>query len=230
VTLPEAFGWARGVNSVAPRVRPREEGSVKALHRTLAILASLFLVVQTIRHAYVLWLEPRTSVLDKFDQPLKDEIAAATSVEELVRRYEPMRKEADRIKAERRAADPKAHFEDEREVEPFRSEATLRQAISSWEQRAKEMFSLRFYWLVGFTLSALGVAAYRREHRWLGTTLLIIGFSEIIYWTTPTFFSGGIQEFDRLVENKLALSLASVVVLGLTLRLLNVFEEDRRTP
>jgi hypothetical protein len=203
---------------------------MKALHRTLAILASLFLVVQTVRHAYVLWLEPRTSVLDRFDQPLKDEIAAATSVEDLVKRYEPVRKEADRIKAERRAADPKAHFEDEREVEPFKSEVTLREAITNWEQRAKEVYSLRFYWLVGFILSAAGVATYLREHRWLGTTLLIVGFSEIIYWTTPTFFGGGIQEFDRLVENKLALSVVSVVILGLTLRLPNVFEEDGRTP
>jgi hypothetical protein len=202
---------------------------MKALHRTLAILASLFLAVQTVRHAYVLWLEPRMSVLDRFDRPLKDEIAAATSVEDLVRRYEPVRKEADRIKGERRAADPKAHFEDEREVEPFKSEASLREAITNWEQRAKEVHSLRFYWLVGFILSAMGVATYLRQHRWLGTTLLIVGFSEIIYWTTPTFFGGGIQEFDRLVENKLALSVVSVVILGLTLRLLNVFEEDRRT-
>jgi hypothetical protein len=130
----------------------------------------------------------------------------------------------------RRAADPKAHFEDEQEVEPFKSEVTLREAITNWEQRAKEVYSLRFYWLVGFILSAAGVATYLREHRWLGTTLLIVGFSEIIYWTTPTFFGGGIQEFDRLVENKLALSVVSVVILGLTLRLLNVFEEDRRTP
>jgi hypothetical protein len=139
------------------------------------------------------------------------------------------RKEADRIKAERRAADPKAHFEDEREVEPFKSEASLREAITNWEQRAKEVHSIRFYWLVGFILAAVGVATYLREHRWLGT-LLLVGVSEIIYWTTPTFFGGGIQEFNRLVENKLAQSVVSVVILALTLRLLNVFEEDRRTP
>src|SRR5262245_52868342 len=112
---------------------------MKALQRTLAILASLFLVVQTVRHAYVLWLEPRASVLDAFDRPLKDEIAAATSAEDLLRRYEPVRKEVDRIKAERRAADPKARFSDEQEAEPFKSEAALREAITNWEQRAKEL-------------------------------------------------------------------------------------------
>ena len=49
---------------------------MKPLQRTLAIIASLFLAVQTVRHAYVLWLEPRASVLDKFDRPLKDEKSA----------------------------------------------------------------------------------------------------------------------------------------------------------
>jgi len=112
---------------------------MKALQRTLAILASLFLVVQTVRHAYILWFETRTSLLDKYDQPLKDEIAAAASVDDLLRRYDPVRKEVDRIKAERRAADPKAKFEGDEDSEPFRSEQSLRAAITSWEERAKEM-------------------------------------------------------------------------------------------
>jgi hypothetical protein len=110
------------------------------------------------------------------------------------------------------------------------SESALREAITNWEQRAKEVYALRFYWLVGVALSAAGLAAYLRRHRWLGTTLLIIGFSEIIYWTTPTFFGGGIQEFDRLVQNKLALSVTSVVILGLVVRLLAVFEEGPKGP
>lgn len=203
---------------------------MKTLHRTLAILASLCLAVQTVRHAYVLWLEPRTSVLDRFDRPLKEEIAAAASVEDLVRRYEPVRTEVDRIKAERRAADPKAPFVDSPEVEPFKSESALREAITNWEQRAKEVYSLRFYWLVGFLFAAAGIATFLRGRRWLGTTLLIVGFSEIIYWTTPTFFTGAIREFDRLVANKLVLSLASVGLLALTIRLLNVFDDVRRTP
>ena len=198
---------------------------MKALLRTLAILASLFLVVQTIRHAYVLWLEPRASVLDRFDRPLKDEIAAAASVEDILRRYDPVRKEVDRIKAERRAADPKATFSDEGEAEPFKSEAELRQAITNWEERAKEIHALRFYWLVGLILVAAGGLTYLRGSRWLGITLLIVGFSEIIYWTTPSFFGAGVQEFDRLVANKLTLSAVSLVLLGVIIRILGVFEE-----
>jgi hypothetical protein len=201
---------------------------MKALHRTLAILASLFLVVQTVRHAYVLWLEPRVSVLDKFDRPLKDEIASAASVDELLRRYEPVRRDVDRIKAERRTVDPKAQYRDEQEAEPFRSEAALREAISNWEQRAKEVHAVRFYWLVGLILAGAGLVSYLRGARWFGTTLLIIAFSEIIYWTTPTFFGGGIQEFDRLVVNKLVLSALSVCLLSVAIRMLAVFDETKQ--
>lgn len=201
---------------------------MKALQRTLAVLACLYLVVQTVRHAYVLWLEPRASVLDRFDHPLKDEIAAASSVEELVRRYEPIRKEADRLRAEQRAADPKDPYVDKTSLEPFKSETALREAITSWEQRAKELHALRFYWTVGLLLAVTGSVVYLRANRWAGTTLLIIAFSEIIYWTAPNLFGGGVQEFQHLVANKLVLSVASLVLLGLFIRLLGVFDEGDR--
>ena len=198
-----------------------------ALLRTLAIVASFFLVVQTIRHAYVLWLEPRTSVLDGFDRPLKDEIAAARSLDVLMKRYEPVRREVDRVKAERRAADPKAEFNGEEE--PFKSEAALREAITGWEQRAKELHSLWFYWLIGAAIATIGVAVFRRVNRWVGVSLLIIGFSEIIYWTTPSFFGGGVQEFDRLVATKLALSVVSLAMLVFAIQLVGPFRESRST-
>jgi hypothetical protein len=199
---------------------------MKALHRTLAILACLFLVAQTVRHAYELWLDREDSVLDAFDQPLKDDIAAAASVEELLRRYEPVRKEVDRIKAERRATDPKGEFQHDLEAEPFKSEAALRHAIGNWEGRAKEIHALRYYWSVGLALAAIGLALYRRGNRWYGTTCVIIAFSEMIYWTTPEFFGGGVQEFDRLVANKLVLSAVSMGLLGMAIRSLRVFEES----
>jgi hypothetical protein len=54
---------------------------------------------------------------------------------------------------------------------------------------------------------------------------LIIGFSEMIYWTTPPLFSGRIQEFERLVATKLALSAVSLALAALTIHLLGVFRE-----
>ena len=201
---------------------------MKALQRTLAIVASLFLLVQTVRHTYVLWLEPRTSVLDKYDRPLKDEIAAAPSMEALLARYDPVRREVDRVKAERRLADPKAHFPDQDEEEPFKSEKALREGISSWEERANEIHGLRFYASVGVFLIFVGLMVYGRVNRWLGVTLLIVGFSELIYWTCPSFLSATTAEFDRLLINKLAMSLVSLVLLGAAILRLKTFQEGTR--
>jgi len=200
---------------------------VKTLQKTLAILACLFLQVQTVRHVYVLWFEPRGSVLDRFNQPLRDEIAAATSLEELLRRYEPSRKEVDRVKAERRSIDPKASFENDQDSEPFKSERSLREAISSWEERQKEIHALRFYWLMGLLLGVAGLACCIRGNQWVGMTLLIVAFSEFIYWTCPTFLGTATREFDRLLLNKLAFSLASLLLLALVINRLGVFKQGK---
>jgi hypothetical protein len=197
---------------------------MKPLHRTLAILAALFLVIQSVRHAYVLWLAPRSSILDRFDHPLKNEIDKARSLEEVARRYEPLRQDVDRIKKQRLEADPKAQFLDEQDAEPFRSERELREAIQGWEQRACEIHALRFYWLIGLIMAAGGLLLWCRNQAWAATTFLTVAFSEMIYWTTPTFLGGG-QEFDRLVLNKLALSVLSMAILVLAIRTTRAFGE-----
>ena len=198
---------------------------MRVLQRIMVILTCLCLVGQTIRHVDVLWFQPRTSVLDRYDKPLKDEIAAAATLNELVGRYDTIRKDVDRIKAERRASDPKAEFYGQAEEEPFKSEAALREAIGSWEQRAEEILSLRFYWFVGLILALLGSACYMRINRWLGLTLLIAGFAEFIYWTSPTLWGSSTREFDRLLVNKLVLSLLSLALLAVVVRLLGAFRE-----
>lgn len=203
---------------------------MKALQKTLAILACLLLLVQTLRHAYILWLEPRVSVLDKYDQPLRDEISTAASLDELLRRYDPVRKEVDRLRAERRVPDQPARFVDEQNSEPFMSERALKQAISGWEERAKELRALRFYWFMGLVFAGVGLAAYLAVNRWLGITLLIVGFAEFIYWTSPTvltFLTPATGEFDRLLLNKFVFSLASIVVLAIAVHLLGAFRAER---
>lgn len=59
---------------------------------------------------------------------------------------------------------------------------------------------------------------------------MIAGFSEIIYWTSPTFLGSNTREFDRLLVNKLALSAVSLALLGLAIRFLRVFAEERKAP
>lgn len=54
--------------------------------------------------------------------------------------------------------------------------------------------------------------------------MIIAALSEFIYWCSPTFF-GGTQEFDRLLWNKLVLSLVSLALLAVVTWMIGVFVE-----
>ena len=189
---------------------------MNTLQKTLGIIALVVLTAQTVRHGYLRWLEPRGSVLDRYDQPMKTEISAAGSLEELVAMYEPVRKKVDEAKRERKTTgepDDAPYMLGQYNQEPFRSETSLRQAIQDWEHKANELHSLRFYWVVGLCLLIAGAAIFRWANEWLGIALEIAAFSEFLYWTSPTFFGGAGREFDRLLVNKLLFSLLSLVLL-----------------
>ena len=198
---------------------------MRALEKTFAILAFLALASQTVRHAYMLWFEPRGSVLDKYDQPFKTQITAATSLDELVRRYDEVHKQADLARQEalkKGGEGTPGGFSASELRDPFKSEMMLHDAITEWEGRAKEIHEMRFYCLIGFGLFVLGLLTFRRINQWFGLTLMIAAFSEFIYWTSPTFL-GGTREYDRLLANKFALSAAALILLLASIWYLRIF-------
>jgi len=198
---------------------------VNALQKTLAIIAFLILVSQTIRHTYLRWFEPRTSVLDRYDKPLKDEITNAASIDDLLRRYDPARKQVDAARQELSKAGKKLPYDEEKDLEPYKSEQALREAISDWETKSKEIHEIRFFWLIGFAFFAAGLLIYKKMNRWLGLTLLIAAFAEFIYWTSPTFLGANTREFDRLLGNKVAFSVVSLILLMAVIRLNDIFAD-----
>jgi len=200
---------------------------MKTTQRVLAILALLILATQTVRHAYVRWFEPRTSVLDRFDRPLSDQIAAAASLQDLLRLYEPVRADADRVRKASEGKPESEALQFSEGAEPFRSERELRQAIETWEGKAKEVHAVSFYWSVGLLFLLLGMAAYRWGNRWYGLAAEITAFAEFIYWTSPSLFGGGVREFDRLLSHKILLSLASLLLLVIVVRIQAPFADDR---
>jgi len=196
---------------------------MKPMLKTMVIVAFVSLLVQTVRHAYMLWFEPRGSVLDKYDQPVKSEIASAVSLNELLRRYDPVRKQVDELsKTSSRPAYEQA------QKEPYKTEQTLRQAIVEWEEKSKEIRAIRLYSLVAALLFVMGLLVYKKLNRWLGIPLLIAAFAEFIYWTSPTFI-GPTREFDRLLANKLALSIVSLVFLVGAIWFLDIFAEKEES-
>lgn len=199
------------------------EDTLKTFEKVLAILALLIITTQTVRHGYTLWLEPRGSVLDKFDQPTVTQISKAQSVDELLKQYEPVRKAVDAEKLKRQPEDtPRLEYSDQ---EPYKSERQLREAINDWETKSKEIRALKIYWAFGLGFCVLGLVHYKRLNRWFGLTMIIAAFCEFIYWTSPTFL-GPVREFDRLIGNKFTFSVLSLAVLLVVIQMLKVFASE----
>src|SRR3954467_15994678 len=121
---------------------------MRALRITLFVIAFVVLTSQTFRHAYVRWLEPRTSVLDKYNTETDKQIITAKSLEELVRLYDVahtkvVEGDANITPSEKRERRMSA------EAEPYKSESTLKTAISDWEEKSKELRELWSFWLAG---------------------------------------------------------------------------------
>jgi hypothetical protein len=187
---------------------------MKTLQVIFGMLALLIVGAQTFRHIYVLWIEPRGSVLDQFDSTGKD-IAESKSLDELVALYEAAWqkvKEADAAHASDTSSE--SYFR-RREQEPYTSAEKLRQAIEEWESHKRQLCELHFFWWAGFLTVILGVLAYYRATQWLGISGLLLGYLEMIWATSPSFSSLGYPiEFERLLTYKV---IYSAVTLGLVL-------------
>jgi hypothetical protein len=164
--------------------------------------------VQSFRHAYILWIEPRDSVLI---EEVGQKIQAARTLDELVARYKEAKRkveEWERNKSEEELARA------DRSREPYQSQSMLRGAIEAWESQQRQISQLHFYWWCGFVTLVAGIATYLWVQRWLGASFLIAGFGEMIWWTSPTLrILSAESEFDQLLGWKLVYSVATVVLL-----------------
>ena len=68
---------------------------MKATRTALFVIAFLIIGSQTFRHAYVRWLEPRGSVLDKYAAAGEKQAASAKSLEELAALYDQAHKKVE---------------------------------------------------------------------------------------------------------------------------------------
>jgi hypothetical protein len=197
---------------------------MKTFERVLFLAGFLLLDVFTTRHIYHLWLVPRSSVLDQFTNETEGAIASATSIDALVARYRPIHAAVQKLEQQNRGKAPEQwRFEDQ---EPFKTETALRQAIQDWEDKQREMFEMRVYWALGLLAAAIGFVVYTKFSQWLGIALLGTGFSEMIFWCSPTWFSRATAETDRLLVNKLSLSVATFVLFMLVVRFLGLLRNE----
>lgn len=189
---------------------------------TLAILGMIALLVvtaQTFRHVYVRWVEPRDSILDQFREKTELEIAESKPLDELATLYADAKKKV-KEEDEKHEAESKQRPASERDVdyerlqrEPYTSERSLQAAITLRESHHRELRELHFFWLCGLFCVLLGFAAYFKLSAWFGTSLLLLGYLEMIWATSPSFRSfGAAQEFDRLLTAKVIYSVLTLLL------------------
>ena len=183
------------------------------------IYALLHVTTQSLRHAYVAMIEPRTSVLTKFDS-VKEQIASSENVDQLLKEYESAKAKVDEWKVGK--TNQEIHQAEYSDDGPPYTARMLREAIERWEARERKLFELHFFWWSGVACLIAGIGCWRRIHPWLGAALFIVAFGEMIYWTTPEFrrWSDN-DEFTRLVLWKLFYSTATLaMLLGMWIKLL----------
>ena len=174
----------------------------------MLIIAVSVLSIQTVRHAYLRWIQPKSSALEKYNPSFKNKIKDAESLEALDAEYAKIKKEVDKADTEVKDAGREANRFNK---EPFKTERELKTAIQNWERRSSEIMQTRFFWCCGLILSVAGVLLFIKSP-WIGLSFIIAGVSQMIWWVSPSFrYNEASAEYQRMLENKFFLSLITFV-------------------
>jgi hypothetical protein len=192
---------------------------MRTLKVVVFLLTFLCLSAQLIRHAYIRWVQEQESVLDKYALDVHQEIRNATSLQGLEKLYAAAVKKAREEAA--KAPKPKPQPDENPcgysvpldPADHSEEVQALRSAIQDWEQKSNQVRELRFYWACGLLAVALAALCHRRGWPWAAMALLLLGFSEMEWWTSPSFLGGAQQEFTRLLDNKILCTVLSLAVL-----------------
>ncbi len=179
----------------------------------LFLIAMLISSTQTFRHFYVKFIQPTDSVLDQFKTETESDIDRAKSIGDLVALY---RKAKDEIKKyESDSSNPKIEHRRRKNIEPYKSEIQIKEEIRSREYDQNQLFKLWFYWICGLLSTIIGIIAFKKINKWLGLSGIIVGFSEMLCWTSPLFHNRLLsQQYEYLLNYKLLFSLVTLVFLA----------------
>lgn len=189
---------------------------MRTLQKTFLLLAMFIFCFQALRLIYIKCFENSTSVLDKYEKSdVDEEIERAESLDELLMKYDRAHARFLELDQQRKGMpeEEREKFTDDHSEE-FQEKNKLRLAITDWEDKSREIRVLRVFWILGLLLILGGAALYWRGFRWLGMALMVPGFAEMLWWTSPSFhFGGAVREFDRLMNNRLFFTFAAIALL-----------------
>ena len=181
---------------------------MKGFQHTILVMVVLVLSAQLAHFTYMKFFYPTKSVLDT---ELDTSIKSSTSLDDLLEQFEASERE---VKAYESALSPDENRKSfRRDIEPYESNRKLRQSIQDWERKQAQIDRLLYQWTIGLLLSLAGTALYLKKLNWVGTALIVAGLAEMIWWCSPSISVGGaISEFERILNIKLTLTLATVAV------------------
>lgn len=88
--------------------------------------------------------------------------------------------------------------------------------IEAREKRSREIRDIWMFCGAGLAMIIIGGVFYLRGGKWIGMTLVVPGFLELLWWSSPSFGLGGaLREYRFLLWNKIALSAIGLVLLCL---------------
>jgi hypothetical protein len=207
---------------------------MKVLQVILGMVALILVAFQTYRHAYLLWIVPRESVLSKYDKT-EQKIIAAKGLDELVSLYEKAREQEE--KEQKTSAPAPAPVEEIKtpdglvtRMSPHKDTPAeqLKKAIETWEDHDKQLHQVHFFWWTGLFTLISGFLGYYLINRWLGMTGIIAAFCEMIWWTSPSLrLREANIEFDRLLLIKFIYAAATYALVLMAWCLLGGFFSRR---
>lgn len=185
---------------------------MKTTLTVLFVIAMLVATTQTFRHVYVKWIEPTGSVLDEFKDEIDSNIEKAKNLNEVTNLY---REAHNKVKEyEANPNNPKIKYEEFNSTEPYKSEIAIKREIQNREYDRKQLFELCFYWSIGLLSVLLGIYVFGKFNQWLGFAGIIVGYSEMLCWTSPLFHTRILSlQFEHLLNFKLAFSLITWLML-----------------
>ena len=200
---------------------------MKNFKTTLFVIGMLIVLTQTIRHLYVRCYYNKPSVLDKYhDSDVDKYIKNSISLDSLLIKYDKAYNEVKMIEHGK----TKDQIDSLKRADEnlYETKNSYREAIEDWEAKENKIHEVFIFWISGFLLILIGAIIYYRKTKWVGLSLVMVGFVEMIYWSSPDLtLNGATLEFLKYLNSKLILSAITFIMLIL-LWLIDKNEEVRK--
>lgn len=190
-----------------------DKTTMNKLKTTLFVIGMLIISIQTIRHIYVRCNYDRPSVLDKYhEDEIDKDIKNSISLDSLIIKFDKAHNIVEDL--ERGRTSEEIDSLERAEKKSYKTKESYKDAIRDWEEKEEKIYEAIVFWIIGLLLIVAGAFLYYRKLRWIGLSLIITGFIEMIWWSSPDLtLDGATLEFIRFLNIRLALSCITFIIM-----------------